>query len=462
MLSLFPNFDLAPDVRRTFRFHLAYALLDAVGGGILLNMPVVALNAIHAPNWQFQLRDICVGFGMLASIYLGSWMAPRHKMPFVFRPGILACCCSLVMAVALMTGDSFSFFMIFGIGGMFEIVTRPAIAAILRQNYPVEHRGFLTATVRQWSSLVFMIALLCAAQILTLANKHVKLAASLETACAALLGLAGLLCFRQIMVRNEKANEIHPNFRLEIVKNVRETFSIVVRDARYRRFLSGCFLEGFFSQLYLPLVAVFLSKTLGYEYFGCALLLHGIPTLTAFAVTGTIGQWFDRANPWIAWAWVRFAFGIDAVLLALTPWVMLSLSSAPITLSSSVTVSLSSLAMMLPVLGRILRGGAQGGWWVLWWQIGITHFAPPGEDTSRYAGIMVFLNGLIRMIAAAAGMGLAILAILPMDFLWVGGLGVAASGGYSLWQAARERREHGPRTFTQFESQFYDCNENND
>ena len=41
----------------------------------------------------------------------------------------------------------------------------------------------------------------------------------------------------------------------------------------------------------------------------------------------------------------------------------------------------------------MLRGSVQGGWWVLWWQIGVTHFAPPGQDTSRYMGIMVFLNG---------------------------------------------------------------------
>ena len=36
----------------------------------------------------------------------------------------------------------------------------------------------------------------------------------------------------------------------------------------------------------------------------------------------------------------------------------------------------------------------------------------------------------------------------------VGGLGVMASGLYSLWQGTRERREHLPETMTEFENQF--------
>jgi len=100
------------------------------------------------------------------------------------------------------------------------------------------------------------------------------------------------------------------------------------------------------------------------------------------------------------------------------------------------------------------RGGVQGGWWIMWWQIGVTHFAPPGEDTSRYMGIMVFLNGTIRLGASAAGMVLAAMAVPPTTLLVVGGLGVIASGLYSLGQAGRERREKRPETMTEFERQF--------
>jgi hypothetical protein len=105
-------------------------------------------------------------------------------------------------------------------------------------------------------------------------------------------------------------------------------------------------------------------------------------------------------------------------------------------------------------LGRVLRGSVQGGQWLLWWQIGVTHFAPPGEDTSRYLGIMAFLNGLLRLLASAAGMILASRGVSPATLLTVGGLGVLGSGVYSLAQAARERREHQPETMAEFEGRF--------
>ncbi len=438
MQSLVPRLDLPPDARRTFRFHMAYALLDAACGGILLNAPFFALRAIGGQNWQLPMREAYAGIGMLAALYLGSWMGPRRKMPFVFVPGMLASLSALAMALALVLGDAFWFLTFFGIGAMFEVVTRPATAAILRLNYPVAERGYITATVRRWSSLSFVVAIMLSAYILQCAGRQQKAVAVAGIVCAGLLGLASFLCFRQIRVRDDP-EKLRSDFQLEVLKNVRNAVDVVVRDGRYRRYLFGCFLEGFFGMLYFPLIAALLSTTLGFDYYGCAALMHGIPALTAFVTTGLLGRWFDRANPWAAWAWVRFAWGLDALLLAATPLA---------------AVFLSPLVFVLPVLGRVLRGSVQGGLWVLWWQIGVTHFAPPGEDTSRYMGITVFLSGLIRIVASAAGMGLAALSVRPSTFLWIGGLGVIASGVYSLWQAARERKEHRPRTFAEFEAQF--------
>jgi hypothetical protein len=440
MPSLFTKLDLPADARRTFRFHLAYALLDAACGGILLNAPFVAIRALQAQNWQLPLREGCAGIGMLASLYLGSWMAPRRKMPFVFLPGVCSSLSALAMAAALAAGDPFWFLLCFGIGGMFEIVTRPAIAAILRSNYPVAQRGHVTATVRQWSSLSFVVSLMLAAYVLRCADDQAATVAVIEIVCAAALGLVGFTCFRQIRI-HEDTGKASPNVRLEVFKNVRDAVDVVFRDARYRRYLVGCFLENFFGMLYLPFIAAFLSTTLGFGYGWCAALMHGIPTLAAFMTTGLLGWWFDRSNPWVAWARVRFAFGIDAFLLAATP------------LAAGL---FHPLVRILPLLGRLVRGSTQGGWWILWWQIGVTHFAPPGENTSRYMGSLVVVNGLSRIVASAAGMALTsqALSVQPGTLLWIGGLGMMASGFYSLWQAARERKEHRPQTFAEFEAQF--------
>jgi hypothetical protein len=435
---LLPRLELSDNGRRTFRFHLAYAVLDGATGGILLNAPFVALKAMGGQNWQLPLREAYGGIGMLATLYLGSWMATRRKMPFVFLPGMLAGLCVLTMSLAM--GSAFWFLTFLGMGAMFEIVTRPATAAILRTNYPVAQRGRATGIVRSWSSLSFVLTNLLSAYLLQKASNHTIVMVQAQCLFAAIVGLVGFFCFRQIRV-NEDSAEDRSNIRLEIVKNLRNSISVIVYNGRFRRYVFGCFLDGFFGMLYLPLIWAFLGKSLQFDYVWCAALVHAIPTTVAFATTGWLGPWFDRSNPWVAWAWIRFLFAIDALLLAATPLA---------------AVFLPSMVFVLPVLGRILRGSVQGGWWVMWWQLGVTHFAPPGEDTSRYTGIMVFLNGATRLLGSLAGMLLAALSMQPETLLVIGGVGVLLSGIYSLSQAARERQEHRPETFAQFESQYGD------
>lgn len=454
--TLFRGPELTGNARRTFRFHLAYAIFDAAAGGILLNAPLVAIKAFEAANWHLPLRELYSGVGMIATLYLGSWMARRRKMPFVFIPGMIAGISAVMMAVA--TSSAFWFLTLLGIGAMFEIVTRPAVTAILRVNYPVQQRGHATGEVRKWSSLSFVASSLVSAWLLQVAadydpvgfgrGPHALAGHLVEWSAehtphilmisAGLLSLVSFVCFRRIRV-DEDLESRRRDLKPEIGKNLRDALGVVIRDGRYRRYLFGCFLAGFFQMLYFPLIWAFLSRELRFGYVGCSALMHAIPALVAFAVTGALGHLFDRSNPWISWAWVRFLWGLDALILAATPYAAVLFPPA---------------LFILPVLGRILRGSVQGGWWIMWWQIGVTHFAPPGEDTSRYMGMMVFLNGAIRLGASAAGIVLVALAVPPGALLVAGGLGVIASGVHSLWQARRERREHGPETMADFETQF--------
>jgi hypothetical protein len=136
---------------------------------------------------------------------------------------------------------------------------------------------------------------------------------------------------------------------------------------------------------------------------------------------------------------VRFAWGVDAILLAVTPVLMTSFPPA---------------VVILPVLGRVLKGSVQGGWWILYWQVGVAYFAPPGEDTSRYMGVMVFLNGAIRLLASLTGMLLMALEVPPVALLAAGGAGVILSGLFSLAQTIGQPKRLDPRTIADFEHQF--------
>jgi hypothetical protein len=454
--NFFHGPGLSGNAGRTFRLHLAYAVLDATAGGILLIAPVVAIKALAAPNWQLQLRELYAGLGMVASLYLGSRMATQSKIPFVFIPGVLAATCSLSMAAA--TGSAFWFLTLLGAGAMFEIVTRPAITAVLRSNYPVDHRGYATGEIRKWSSLAFMASSIGAAVLLqgtagSAGATRGTTARALETSSwpwsaqdaiqflivlAGLLSLASFACFRQIRVE-EDLDEHRSADRPKSSGGLGDALRLLVaRDGRFRRYLCGCFVDGFSQMLYYPLIWAFF-RDLRFDYLGCTLLMHTIPALAAFAATGALGRFLDRSNPWTSWALIRFAWGLDALLLAAAP---LAAAWFPHAL------------LILPVLGRVLRGSVQGGWWIMWWQVGVTYFAPPGEDTSRYMGVMVFLNGTTRLLASAAGMALAAASVPPSALLVLGGAGVILSGAFSLWQATWERRQHGPETMTEFEHQF--------
>ncbi|TVS20517.1 MAG: MFS transporter [Planctomycetaceae bacterium] len=449
--------ELTGNAQRTFRLHMVYALLDATAGGILMNAPIVAIRAFEAANWHLPLRELYAAIGMLITLYLASRMATRPKMPYVFVPGMFAGVATLAMALA--TGSAFWFLTLLGIGAMFEVLTRPAVTTILRMNYPVEHRGHATGRVRGWASLAFVVSSVTSALLLRWADQPTGASGGASTIVAVgwiaqwtaqhmtqLLMIAGgslslvsFFCFRRIRV-DERFTDPASQPPIRFFDGIRDTLSLIaVRNGRFRRYLLGCFLDGFCQSLYLPLIWLFLSRDLGYGYLGCVGLMHVIPALAAFVATGSLGWRFDRISPWISWAGVRFVWGLDAILLAITPALMIPFPPAVI---------------VLPVVGRVLKGSVQGGWWILYWQVGVTYFAPPGGDTSRYMGVMVFLNGVIRLLASLTGMLLMALAVQPGWLLAFGGLGVILSGLYSLKQALGEPKYRGPETIAEFEHQF--------
>jgi len=425
--------------QRTFRFHLGYAILDATSGGIISIMPVVAIKEMGAPDWQLGLSLTLSGVGMLATLYLSSWMAHRPKMPFVFLPGIACAFCTALMAAA---HSSFSFLFLAGLGLMFQTMSRPAITAVLRLNYPATHRGVATGEIRKWSSLYYLLALLISANLLDLATQEQVCRMGLARALVLLAGamsLASYLCFQRIRVR-ESSDGMKRDLKPRFVQTLREAVRVIGHDGRYRRYVLACFVFGFSGLLYVSYIPAFLEKDLHFGYSECALLIDVIPLLAAFITTGFLGSWFDRTNPWKAWAWIRFGWGLDPILLAVT---LVCAAKFP------------AAAVLLPVLGRISRGSVQGGSWVLWWQVGVNHFARHVEDTSRYQGILVFFNGLIRLTAPAIGAWILAASDSSRSLLFlVGGLGVLFSGLYSWRQARREETDPALSTIADFEAAY--------
>ncbi len=350
---------MPPSAVRTFRFHLAFAVLEAAAAGILANVPMMALKGLHARDWHLTVPLTIASLGMFAGFYAGVAMSSRRKMPFVVAPGVLYALCSLGMAAS---GHPLGFLVLAGLGGCFDFVIRPAIAAIMRLNYPVTHRGAVAGRIRRWAALVFLTCNLGSARLLDrFAGAERPWIAAL-TALAALLGLGAFACFGRIRVRETLTPaeaKPPPNLR-ELARSLR----IVQHDRRFRGYLVGFFLFAFSGLMYVATIPLFLTRELHCGYTSVALLVDVIPSLISFLVMPRLGAWFDRENPWLTWAWVRLGWGLDPLMLVVTTMVW------PI------------LALPLATVGRLARGSVMGGSWVLSWQIGINHFAPR-EETHR-------------------------------------------------------------------------------
>ena len=294
---------LSGNAARTFRLHLAYALLDATAGGILLNAPLIAIKSFQAANWHLPLREIYSGLGMLLALYLGSRMASRRKMPFIFIPGVAA---GLSVAMTRRR-QRFGFSPCWV--GPFEIVTRPAITAVLRLNYPVERRPRhgrgtmiiaqpvsasprrgpppgLPAGRKRWRGCRSQLG----ERILRWSAEHGPGSHGTRR-----VSQPCQLCLLPAIDVGETIGSEPADRRLESVA-LPEAVGVLAHDGRtggIDRVLSGRVLQ----MLYF-MIWNLLSRDLGFGYVSYVPDARPAGTCRVFA-TGWLGKLFDRTNPWL-------------------------------------------------------------------------------------------------------------------------------------------------------------------
>lgn len=436
--TLLPDFVRGPalpaECRSTYRRHFAYAVLDAIAAGILANAPLMALKGMASREWQVAVQLPISSCGMFLVLYLGGVMARRRPMPFVFVPGMAYALSSLAMALA---DTPLLFLVLGGLGTLFETVSRPAVTAIIRLNYPASHRGAVTGTIRQWHLITLLTSGALAAGALDLARDFQPLMIKGQMALAAAASAGSFLIFRTIRVREPQGapGETDPSAASQPFV---EAWRIVRSDRRFRGYLATGFLYAFGGLLYVSYIPVLFSRRLDFGYLASAFLTNTLPNLLAILGTGRLGRWLDRVNTWKAWALIRLGWGLDPFLLA----------------AASCLAGLHPLFPVIPaVLGRLSRGLVMGGSWILWWQVGVNHFARPGGDTTRYLGLVLFVNGLARLLAPSVGAWMLLGHWSLGGILILGGTLVLVSSWLSWIQFLRERGDERYATMERFEAE---------
>lgn len=424
---------LPPECRPTYNRHFAYALLDAAATGILANAPLMALKGLASAEWQVAVQLPISSLGMLAVLYLGSMMAGRSPMPFAFAPGIAYALTSLLMA---MTDQPLPFLILAGVGTLFETVARPAVTAIIRLQYPATCRGAVTGVIRQWHLFTLMVTGVLAAFALDQAGSHQALMIKGQMMLAGAASAASFLILRTIRLRPEQRVE-RAAAAARIWQPFADAWLILRQDRRFRSYLVIGFLYAFGGLLYVAYIPVLFGRHLHFSYLASSFLTNTLPSLAAIVFTGGIGRWIDRINPWKAWALIRLGWGLDPLLLAGAS----ALAGWP-----------SVFPVAAAVAGRLSRGAVMGGSWILWWQVGVNHFARPGGDTTRYMGMIIFVNGLARLSGPVVGAWLLAGGCSLAGILAGGGLLVLLSALLSYGCFLKERGQERYATMEKFEA----------
>ena len=386
---------LPPVAARAFRLHMIYTLLAAAQIGIVNNVPLMAVKALHATDRQLQLPQAMISIGLFISAVTGVAMARRMKKPFVWIPGTLGALSLLAMA---WTGSPLWFLGLDGVALAFDFALRPAFSSIVRGLYPHACRAHAVGTLQQYSQLTMLVSSLVFAGLLSVAS-DVGEAIRMELTIAGIVGLAAYLCFRLLPDHSDgNAEEASPETGARRLINFAP-----LRDRQYRRFMAIVFLFSIGDLFYVGIVPPFFARDLGFGYVEATLFIQVVPAVAGFLLGGRLAAWFDRTSVWRSYGAVGLLWGLDPVLLALFPiWPVIALA-------------------------RTLAGPAQVGSAVLHNYTAVHAFAKPGPDTSYYMGTLFFFNGVARLLAPSAT-ALAVGFMSHREILLGGGLCVLASG----------------------------------
>jgi hypothetical protein len=417
-LAAFTCPELPPDSRRAFRFHMTFAVLDAVKDGILANTPLMAVKAMLATDAQLQIPLVISSVGFLASVFMGVAMATRHKKPFVVLPGFLSAIAMLMMAA---TTSAVWFLCASGLVSILEFAMRPAVPSILRIVYPNHSRSHVAGTLRQYASVVFLGSSLLFAFLLTVAGKHILTMIHAELIAAGVASLCAYLCFQRLPDRGDGSADEALQTDVHSGRPWREKygqFSLTpLRDPRFRRFLTIFFIYACGNLFYMGIVPSYFAHDLGFGYFEATLFIHIIPAIAGFLLGGRLTAWFDRTSVWRSYGVVMLLWGADPTLLAIAPFLL------PVV-----------------VLARIVRGPATVGSMVLSVYTGVHRFAKPGPETSCYMSALFLVNGVARLLAPSAS-ALVVGHLSHRGVLLVGGLAVLTASALFFRMAKQDSHE---------------------
>jgi hypothetical protein len=416
--NVFTIYDELPlSVRPTYFYNMRSALLNGVALGVGGMFENIAAKILHASPWQLALMTSMSGAGMVLAFFWGGFAQRRRKMPFVFWPWVGS---SAVFFLLGMVDQPTGFCLLAGGMGFIGQVGAPAVAGIIRSNYPSRLRGMITGFTRRWHMLIAAVVGFAGAELVEHYSRTLPGLYKAILPVGGLCSLAAAFVFLRIRVRGEAGldDEDAPPAPFKPF----EPFMVLVRDKRFRTYMIDFFIFGLANLMLSPITPIVLRDDLQADFRQMQWTTFVIPTVLGILTVGLWGRVLDRSNPITMRGWMN-------ILWALLP---LSYFCAFFVPKTSLNFELGwfepwtwHVTLSLPVVtvwaGSFFMGTVAAGQGLIW-TLGAMYFAKK-EDVPLYQGVHIGLTGLRSLGGAFLG---------PLAVVWFG-CGDPAAGRQRLY-----------------------------
>ncbi|HUU53690.1 MAG TPA: MFS transporter, partial [Armatimonadota bacterium] len=233
---------LPKPVRRALKWDAISAAIGGVSAGALFPfLGVILRRDLHASAYVIAMLTAAGSVGNLFNPFVAHFIRDRVKLPYAIWPPIVSRSLFLLMPLAFIAP---AFAAIAMAAAAIGALAAPAYAAVIRDAYPVERRGFLMGLVRVlWVAGAMLGALLGGSLLEHFSYRWVF-------AVVSIVGIGAVAAFARIGVPAAPDPAVAPS-------RISDGFKVLLTDRLFRLYAAGFFLWGLGNLILMPVYPVF-------------------------------------------------------------------------------------------------------------------------------------------------------------------------------------------------------------
>ncbi|RLD56870.1 MAG: hypothetical protein DRJ05_10615 [Bacteroidetes bacterium] len=384
---------LTGDERKTFRFHLAYSLIEGIILGVLALNEFVFLKSLHGSNYQlgFLFQFSMVVFVLLVVINefikraknknrLLVWTGVLTRLPLLlafFLPNNKEAVLATPIYHYLFLGIFFVYY--FG-----NTVIYPLTNLFLKNQYQHQNFGKLYGYASSANKIVMLVATFIYGIILDIDN----FAFTYVFPAVAILGMVSVYLLSLIKYNNPPLKVRKQAFFRSVKNSILTMTGILKNNKPYTHFEIGFMFYGFSFMITVTVITIFFERVLHLNYSSVAFYKNAYNIIAIILLPFT-GKLLGKIDP------RKFALITFASLMLYIFFVML-------TEFFPAHVTIAGIDIYFTLITAYLFYGIFAATMALLWFIGSAYFCKP-EEAGDYQSVHLSLTGTRALFAPLLG-----------------------------------------------------------